>query len=160
MAAKYKRFSALKVSRLIVNDVQGLYPDGGGLYLQKKPQGGASWLFRYKMGGRSTSRDMGLGSAIAVSLSAARASADQARNLIAAGVDPIESRRAQRAAETLEAAKTISFEDCAGKYIATHKAGWRSAKHVGQWTATLKTYAFPIIGGLPVSNVDTRADSI
>ena len=53
MAVKYKRLSALKVSRLIANEGPGLYPDGGGLYLQKKPQGGASWLFRYKMGGRT-----------------------------------------------------------------------------------------------------------
>ena len=107
------------------------------------------------MDGRSTSRDMGLGSATAVSLSEARIRASNARNLIAAGLDPIESRRAQRVAETLEAAKTISFEDCASAYIKTHKAGWHSAKHVVQWTATLETYAFPIIGGLPVSNVDT-----
>ena len=155
MTAKYKRLSALKVSRLIANEKSGLYPDGGGLYLQKKPQGGASWVFRYKMGGRTTSRDMGLGSAIAVSLSRARTSADEARNLIAAGADPIENRRAQRAAETLEAAKSISFRDCAEKYIAAHKAGWRNAKHAGQWTFTLETYVYPAFGSLSVASVDT-----
>jgi integrase len=35
-----------------------------------------------------------------------------------------------------------------------HKAGWKSAKHADQWTATLTTYAGPVFGELPVSGVD------
>ena len=40
-------------------------------------------------------------------------------------------------------------------YIASHRAGWRNGKHAGQWGATLSTYAYPIIGALPVQAVDT-----
>ncbi|MGH6829289.1 MAG: phage integrase central domain-containing protein [Rhizomicrobium sp.] len=40
-------------------------------------------------------------------------------------------------------------------YIKAHRAGWRNDKHAGQWEATLKTYAEPIIGALPVQAIDT-----
>ena len=39
--------------------------------------------------------------------------------------------------------------------MASHKAGWRNEKHAYQRLATLSTYAYPIIGALPVSAVDT-----
>ena len=42
-------------------------------------------------------------------------------------------------------------------YIASHRAGWRNAKHAAQWAATLKTYASPILGRLPLQAIDTRA---
>jgi len=70
------------------------------------------------------------------------------------GIDPIEARRAQRARQRLDAAKAITFKQCAEAYIAAHRAGWRNGKHAAQWGATLSTYAFPIIGGLPVQAVD------
>ena len=36
-----------------------------------------------------------------------------------------------------------------------HRAGWRNAKHAGQWEATLATYAYPHVGSLSVQAVDT-----
>jgi len=42
------------------------------------------------------------------------------------------------------------------QYIDAHEAGWDNAKHRAQWTATLTTYAFPVMGELPVADV-TRA---
>ena len=39
--------------------------------------------------------------------------------------------------------------------MASHKSGWRNEKHAYHWLATLSTYAYPIIGVLPVSAVDT-----
>jgi len=57
--------------------------------------------------------------------------------------------------ERLEAAKAITFKQCAESYIKTHRAGWRNRKHAAQWEATLATYAEPIIGALPVQAVDT-----
>ena len=44
--------------------------------------------------------------------------------------------------------------ECAERYIAAHRAGWRNAKHANQWTVTLKTYAYPVFGELPVQTVD------
>ncbi|MFN0317149.1 MAG: tyrosine-type recombinase/integrase, partial [Burkholderiales bacterium] len=55
----------------------------------------------------------------------------------------------------LEVAKAITFAQCAAAYIESHKAGWRNAKHAEQWTNTLETYAGPVIGPLPVQDVDT-----
>lgn len=40
-------------------------------------------------------------------------------------------------------------------YIESHKAGWKSDKHAKQWQATLKAYASPVFGRLPVSAIDT-----
>ena len=49
----------------------------------------------------------------------------------------------------------MTFEHCAETYIAAHRAGWRNAKHAAQWESTLTTYAWPVIGELPVQAVDT-----
>jgi len=35
-----------------------------------------------------------------------------------------------------------------------HRTGWRNAKHAAQWRATVKTYAEPVIGSLPVQNIE------
>jgi hypothetical protein len=49
----------------------------------------------------------------------------------------------------------MMFKDCATRYIAAHRAGWRNDKHAGQWEATLAAYSYPIFGPLPVAAVDT-----
>jgi integrase len=70
------------------------------------------------------------------------------------GTDPIEERNAKNAALAVEQAKAMSFKECAEGYIEAHKSGWKSDKHAGQWRATLETYAYPVIGTLPVSKID------
>jgi len=55
----------------------------------------------------------------------------------------------------LEAAKAITFKECAEGYIKAHRAGWRNGKHASQWEATLATYAEPVIGKLSVQAIDT-----
>lgn len=49
----------------------------------------------------------------------------------------------------------MTFKACAEAFIAAHRAGWKNDKHAGQWPATLKTYAFPVFGDLPVAAIDT-----
>jgi Arm DNA-binding domain len=144
------RLNARKVSRA---KAPGMYADGRGLYLQVTSAGGASWVYRYMLGGRA--REMGLGSLTAVTLAQARQKATDARSLRAAGIDPIEAKRASAAAVTLATAKAMTFRQAGTAYIEAHRAGWRSAKHVGQWGSTLATFAYPIIGALPVHAVDT-----
>ena len=134
-------------------DKPGLYGDGLGLYLQVSSFGTKSWLFRFMRDG--TARKMGLGAVHTVSLAKARQLAAEARLKIVDGDDPIEARKARRTLAKVEAAKAISFKDCAEKYVASNEAGWRNAKHAGQWRATLETYAYPILANLPVSAVDT-----
>jgi len=48
----------------------GLHPDGAGLYLQLRPGGAKSWIYRFRLNGRT--RDMGLGALVDVSLVKAR----------------------------------------------------------------------------------------
>lgn len=146
------------LNRLSAKGVQnlkrpGYHPDGGGLYLQISPAGTKSWIFRYTLTGRS--REMGLGSAAAFTLEEARQRAQDARKLLADRIDPIAARNAQRAQEALDNARSISFRECWTQYIASHRAGWKNAKHADQWTNTLEAYCGPIAGALPVADVDT-----
>jgi integrase len=99
---------------------------------------------------------MGLGSVDDVTLSEARDKRDDARRKLKnERVDPIDAKRAKAAQERLEKAKAVTFKDAAGRYIKAHGPGWKNAKHAAQWTATLETYAYPVIGELPVQAVDT-----
>ena len=49
----------------------------------------------------------------------------------------------------------MSFDQCAGAYIAAHRAGWRNARHAEQWKKTIATFVSPTIGTLPVQAIDT-----
>lgn len=135
----------------------GLHADGGNLFLQVAPSGTRSWVFRFKRSGKA--RDMGLGSLASTSLAEARQKAQDARKLHQAGRDPIEEKAAVAAQEAREkashVARAVTFRDCAEELIASHEAGWRNAKHRQQWSNTLETYAYPILGGVPVASVDT-----
>jgi integrase len=130
----------------------GRHSDGGNLFLQVGKQGGRSWLFRYQVAGRE--RWMGLGSLRDVSLKRARQLATAAREAKADKVDPLEQRRQKRAAARVAEAKSMSFQQCADTYIAIHEVGWKNVKHIYQWRQSLAHYAYPVIGALPVSEID------
>lgn len=144
------RLDALKVRRA---ERPGYYADGAGLYLQVAGGGARSWIFRFTLNGRT--RDMGLGSVATFSLAEARQAALEARKLQAAGIDPIERRKAQRAQERSREVKTVSFRQEADAYINAHRSSWKNAKHAEQWRATLETYVYPTIGDVAVADVDT-----
>lgn len=143
------KLNALQVSRL---QEKGLYNDGDGLYLRVTEQGTKSWMFRYRIDGKL--RDHGLGSLKTLTLADAREAAKECRKMRLAGLDPIKEKEKLRAAVRLEAARAISFQDCADAYIKAHKASWKNEKHQAQWGSTLKTYAYPVFGDLSVADVD------
>jgi hypothetical protein len=88
----------------------GFYPDGAGLYLQVRPGGARSWIYRFRLNGRT--RDMGLGALANVSLVKAREKASTARALAADGIDPIEHTRAQATIPTAPKRRLApSFEE-------------------------------------------------
>jgi hypothetical protein len=130
----------------------GLHHDGGGLYLQITPGGARSWLYRYKVAGKQ--RHVGLGPYPVITLEEARRKAAALRAQRANGVDPLEAKRAAKAAEE-PARSSISFEAYAAKYIDDHRAGWRNEKHAAQWTATLRTYVYPKMGAKPLAEIGT-----
>jgi integrase len=143
------RLTALQVKKL---SKPGVYPDGNGLYLQVSKSGSKSWFYRYERGGKQ--HKYGLGSYIAVPLDMARKKAQECRAMLDEGIDPIQHKREQEAELRLQSARGMTFEECAHAYIEAHKAGWKNRKHESQWRNTLKTYAYPKIGGLSVQDVD------
>lgn len=98
---------------------------------------------------------MGLGALHTVSLAEARGKAKACRTLLLESKDPLEQRNASRKAVALERAKSMTFDQCATAYIATHRSSWKNAKHAAQWESTISTYASPVIGALPVADIDT-----
>lgn len=150
MAKVVNKLTALAVQR---KRKPGYYPDGAGLYLQVSPTGSKSWIYRFTLRGRP--REMGLGSAAEVSLEQARRRAEGCRKQAKSGIDPIEARQASRLAQRSEQASTTTFDECAMRYIEAHRAGWRNTKHAAQWTATLTSYASPILGHLAVKAIAT-----
>jgi integrase len=143
----------------------GRHHDGAGLYLQvKESKDGAgkptgkitrSWLYRYTLAGKP--REMGLGPLPPISLQTARESARRAREQVkgADRVDPIEARKQRMRAARVEAAKSITFRDCALQLIAAKEHEWGNSEHRRQWVNTLEQFAHPVIGALPVSSIDT-----
>ncbi|MEF3058717.1 integrase arm-type DNA-binding domain-containing protein [Ralstonia solanacearum] len=127
----------------------GYYGDGGGLWLQVSRTGTKSWVFRYTRQGKT--HDLGLGSYLNVGLKMARDKATELRAILGRGDDP----KAERWAAKANAASRLTFDQCAERYIAAHKDGWKNPKHADQWESTLKTYASPIIGSLDVAHIDT-----
>ena len=150
MARLTHRLTAVAVANL---KGKGLYPDGNGLYLRVTDSGTKSWIWRFKRDG--TAHDMGLGPLSNVTLAQARALAAEARQQRHGGVDPIEARKARTGAKQIAGARP-TFRDCAEKLIGSYEASWRNAKHRAQWSATIKTYAYPVIGDLPVTAINTN----
>jgi integrase len=139
-----------KLTALSVSQAKkpGYYADGNGLYLSVKGNS-KSWVFRFRDRGRL--REMGLGALHTIGLARAREKARECREMRLDGKDPIAVRRADRQRQQ----NVLTFKECAERYIAVHKAGWRNAKHAKQWPATLSDYVYPVVGSLPVDAIDT-----
>jgi Arm DNA-binding domain/Phage integrase family len=156
MARTLNRLKAAKLQ----TTKSGMYPDGGGLWLQVTSRAGRSWLFRYRVvdpthpkGYRE--RYHGLGPAHTISLDEAREKARECRKLRLAGIDPIEHREAEHRQRLLEAAKSMTFDQCAAAYVEAHESAWTNPVHRRQWRNTLRDYVSPILGPLPVQSIDT-----
>jgi len=152
-----------------LNDLQlkritkvGWHAVGGvaGLLLQvRKPtkegaQMPRSWILRVKVGEQR--QPIGLGSYPQVSLAAAR---EQAAKLVIEarqGVNLKAKKRAHRSSLLSAVAKNKTFKECAESYMDAHSSDYTSDKHRKQWSTTLVTYAYPIIGNMLVSDIVMR----
>jgi integrase len=97
---------------------------------------------------------MGLGGLAKIGLADARKKAAAQRLLLVDKIDPLKRREAENSAKKVEAARSMTFAQCAKAYIDSHAVGWRNAKHAQQWTNTLATYVYPEFGSVPVGDVD------
>lgn len=129
----------------------GLHTDRDNLALKIQKDGRRSWVFRYMIKG--VRREMGLGSPATVGLKDARTEAARLIALVRAGTDPLEVRKA---ATTAPKAAVTTFDMAAKACIAAKRSSWSNPKHAAQWVSTLETYANPIIGQLPVAEVDVH----
>lgn len=148
------RKKAARLTARIVKGAKrrGMLHDGRGLYLSIAANGSRSWTFRYGAQGK---HHFGLGPLDVVTLKEAREKARQARLLLLVGKDPIVERRAQRAARRLAEASSIAFREAAKIYIESHHGAWKNERNKRQWQDTLETYAYPVIGDLPVAEITT-----
>lgn len=122
--------------------------DSLGLYLEVLPAGGRYWRLKYRHDGKE--KRLALGVYPAVSLAQARDDRDDARKLIAAGIDPSTARKEEGAARA--AAGATTFEKVARSW---HEH-WKSARtdHHAQYVLRrLEADVFPVIGSLPIADV-------
>jgi integrase len=132
----------------------GLHNVGGvpGLHLQVQSQVSKSWILRAVVGDRR--KDIGLGGFPDVSLAKARERAREAREQIRRGVDPVQQTKTARLNLRAEQAKRLTFSEATRQYIASQGPSWSNPKHAKQVASTLETYAHPVIGELPVNDIE------
>ncbi|MFC1688081.1 tyrosine-type recombinase/integrase [Pseudomonadota bacterium] len=149
-----KRVTPLTPGKVSKVTKAGRYADGGGLYLWVKPDGRKTWTFRWRDRLTGKLREAGLGSLTneRVTLKMARERADDYRDQVWRGIDPI-AAKAQALQDAKDAlANRLTFKDCMTRYIDAHKAAWRNEKHTTQWTNTLTTHAATLLP-LPVADI-------
>ncbi len=122
--------------------------DGGGLYLEISPAGGKWWRLKYRIDGKE--KRLSLGVYPEVSLKDARDRRDEARKLLANGVDPSENRKAKKAAKVNQIAN--SFEIIAREWLAKYSATW-TENHTTRTMRRLERDVFPWIGTTPIANI-------
>lgn len=133
----------------------GWHCDGHNLYLFVRGNS-RSWVLRY-VGLDRKRRNMGLGTLDTVSLAEARKLAFALREQLRHPTNPIDpslDRRAKRKQMETEQARQMTFKQCADAYLSVASREWRNQKHASQWRNTLDTYVHPVIGDIPVADVD------
>lgn len=135
--------------KLVENLGPGRHGDGNGLYLVVDPSGARRWIVRVTVKGQRNRKgaplrtDFGLGGADLVTLHQARERALEYRRMARQGLNP--RFNAQREVPT--------FEEVAQQVHIDRMPTWKNAKHGQQWINTLRDYAFPKIGRMPIDSI-------
>jgi integrase len=135
--------------KLVENLGAGRHGDGAGLYLVVDPSGARRWIVRVTVKGQRNRKgaplrtDFGLGGADVVTLNQARERALEYRRMAKSGLNP--RFNAQREVPT--------FEELARQVHIDRLPTWKNPKHGQQWLNTLRDYAFPKIGRMPVDSI-------
>lgn len=133
----------------------GALPHGGVAGLTLHPsttKGHGKWVLRFVSPTTGKRRNAGLGTYPEIGIADAGKLAQQMRDQLAAGIDPLEARK-----EQAEKPRIPTFEEAAEKLHQELLPGWKNPKHGKQWIATLTQYAFPKIGHKRVDKL-TPAD--
>lgn len=122
--------------------------DGSGMYLEVSPAGGKYWRFKYRFAGKE--KRLALGVYPEVGGKEARLRRDEARRLLANGIDPGIERKVQKAATVERAAN--SFEAVAREWFARQSPGWAKT-HADKIIARLEKDVFPWLGGRAIAEI-------
>ena len=125
------------------------YFDGGGLFLYVPINGSKLWRMAYRYEGKS--KLLSFGDYPTISLKDARAKREEAKGLLAKGIDPSEQKKNARQARII--AERDSFENIAMDWHKTRLAGF-SEKHQGTALYRLNTYILPIIGKKHIARLE------
>jgi integrase len=178
MPKKVKEMSAAEVRRLTCSigasgsPYNTFHAVGGvaGLHLQVTATGAKSWLLRTVIGVTTDDNNkarldrngnpvpkrsaIGLGGFPDVSLKDARLKAQEAKEKIAKGIDPVEERKAARRSLIAVQLSTMTFADAARQYIEMKAKEFRDPRQAGEWVRSLEIYVFPHIGKTPVRDIE------
>ena len=124
------------------------HSDGGGLYLHISAAGGKLWRMGYRFAGKQ--KTLSLGSYPAVSLKNARARREEAKEMIAAGIDPCAHKQAIKTAAKAE--NEHSYEVIAREWFAKYSPGWSESNKV-RILARQVNDIFPVLGIKPISQI-------
>ncbi len=126
----------------------GKHFDGGGLYLELTAAGGRYWRWKYRYGGKE--KRLALGVYPEIGLKGAREAMAKARELLQAGQDPGEVRKADKAQAAHESANTL-------KAVAldwlTHQSDRWDAGTKARIKGTLEADIFPTLGHRPMASI-------
>lgn len=122
--------------------------DGGGLFLMITPTGGKLWHFKYRFDGKE--KKLSFGSYPSISLSDARQRREDAKKLLANGVDPSEIKKAQKAATV--AVTENAFEIVAREWHTKFSGSW-SPSHAETTLRRIELDVFPVLGARPVGEI-------
>ncbi|MGA7353117.1 MAG: integrase arm-type DNA-binding domain-containing protein [Acidobacteriaceae bacterium] len=122
--------------------------DWGGLYLEVSPAGGKWWRLKFRFDGKE--KRLSLGVYPDVTLKDARDRREEARKLLANGIDPSENRKSQRAAQADRS--TNSLEVVAREWFAKFSRTW-SAGHRARIVRQFERDIFPWIGQRPIADI-------
>lgn len=126
--------------------------DGGGRYIHVYAKGGKYWRLAYRFGGKQ--KTLALGVYPDISLKEARKRRDEARTLLAHGVDPSEHKKEVKAAAVVIAEeKTRTFETVAREWFAT-KTTQLTEGYKKQLLSRLENHIFPFIGSIPFATLE------
>ncbi|MDR3792999.1 MAG: tyrosine-type recombinase/integrase [Terracidiphilus sp.] len=123
--------------------------DGNGLFLLLTPAGGKLWRWKFRHGGKE--KLMTFGAYPDVSLSLARERHAEARKLLASGLDPMEQRKAEKAAQ--RALSADSFESIASSWMEHWKDG-KSPRHVDYVKRRMEADILPCLGARPIAEIE------
>jgi integrase len=122
--------------------------DGGGLFLLITPKGRKGWRFKYRFNDKEKLLSFGIYPTI--SLSDARSMRDEARKLVAKGIDPSSARKEEKQARASDAQNT--FEVVAREWHDKNYNSW-VPKHGDQILRRLEMNIFPYIGSMPIAHI-------